>query len=80
MFKAVNHQSEEASNPPGELALLKRLGDGNLQMHHGSGDAQRRVALIPDTVHVLDWVTGQSVDKDTGGVGFSHALHLEGQG
>lgn len=79
MFKAINHQSEEASNPPGDSALLECLGDGNLQMHHGSGDGQRSVALIPDTVHVLDRVTGQSVDKDTGGVGFSHALHLKGQ-
>lgn len=48
-------------------------------MHHGSGDAQRRVAFILHTVHVLDRVTSESVDKDTGGVGFGHALHLEGR-
>lgn len=58
--------------------LLQRLSDRRLQVHHGGGDAQRRVALVVDAVHVLDRVTGESVDKDTGGVGFGHVFHLEG--
>lgn len=47
-------------------------------MHHGSRDAQRGQTLVPDTVHILQRVTGAGVDEDTGGVGFGQALHLEG--
>ena len=46
-------------------------------MHHGSWDAERSVTFIPNTVHILDWVTRKGTDKDTGGVGFGHVLYLE---
>lgn len=58
---------------------LERLSDRKLQVHHGSGDLQRGVAFILDAVHVLDRVSRKSVDKDTGGIGFGHVLHLEGR-
>lgn len=71
----MRHQTE-ALNPSREPVLPERLGDRRLQVHHGSRDAQGRVTLIPDAVHILDRVTRQSVDKDTGGVGFGHVLDL----
>lgn len=64
----------------GRSVLLERLSHRSLQVHHGGGDGQRGVAVVPATVHVLDRVTGERVDEDTGGVGLGHALHLEDEG
>lgn len=47
-------------------------------MHHGSRDAERRGTLVPDTVHVLEGITGEGEDEDAGGIGFGHALNLRG--
>lgn len=72
--------SSQSTCEDAERVSPERLSDRRLQVHHGSGDLQRGVALVLDTVHVLDRVSRKSVDQDTGGVGFGHALHLEGKG
>lgn len=61
-------------------SLLQRLDHRRLRGHHGSGDLQRGVALVPHAVHVLEGIPSQRVDEDPGGVGVGHVLHLEGAG
>lgn len=61
------------------VVLPQRLSDRRILVHHGSGDIQCGVAFILDAVHILDGVARQSIDKDTGGVGFGHVLHLKGR-
>lgn len=45
-------------------------------MNHGSRDVECGVALILQTVHVLQRVSRQGVDQNTRGVGIGHILHL----
>lgn len=73
----VKHQHQEAFNPAGEPILPERLSDRRVLMHHGSWDAEQRETLIPNTVHILEWISREGIDKDTGGIGLGHALNLK---
>lgn len=73
----VKHQHQEAFNPAGEPILPEHLSDRRVLMHHGSWDAEQRETLIPNTVHILEWISREGIDEDTGGIGLGHALNLK---